>query len=113
VGALVGGLPVRLKVERVYLARTTSVQRVRWGEQIRMVDHEDFFGAASGRLLTVLDPGIVTDHARTPVDAEYASYREDTAADLRHPLAGLRAVPSRRPQRRAAARRPLSSGRAG
>jgi beta-1,4-N-acetylgalactosaminyltransferase 2 len=81
-GEEIGGLPVRLKVEQVYLARTSAVQRVRWDEQIRMVDHNDFFTRASGCLVAVLDHGIVAYHARPPFDAGYTSYREDVADDL-------------------------------
>ena len=81
-GEEVGGLPVRLKVEQVYLARTDAVQRVRWDEDIRMVDHKDFFTRASGRLVAVLDHGIVAYHARPPYDAAYTSFREDVAEDL-------------------------------
>lgn len=81
-GTLVGGLPVRYKIPQVYLARTASVQKVRWDEHIRMVDHKDFFSRASGRLVVVLDTGNHVYHARTPFDAEYIRYREDTQADL-------------------------------
>lgn len=81
-GDLVGGLPVRYKVEQIYLARTASIGKVRWNEQLRMLDHGDFFNRASGMLLTVVDHGIVAYHARTPFNATYTSHRDDTAADL-------------------------------
>ena len=73
---------MRYKIPQVYLARTASVQKVRWDEHIRMVDHKDFFSRASGRLVVVLDTGNHVYHARTPFDAEYIRYREDTQADL-------------------------------
>lgn len=81
-GTLVGGLPVRYKIPQVYLARTASVQKVRWDENIRMVDHKDFFSRAAGKLVVVLDMGNHVYHARTPFDPVYISYREDTQADL-------------------------------
>lgn len=81
-GDLVNGLPVRQMIEQVYLARTESLQRVRWNEQLRMVDHRDFFSRAAGRLLTVWDSSHWAYHARTPFDAGYTAYREDTGADL-------------------------------
>lgn len=80
-GDVIGGLPVRYKVEQIYLARTESLRRVRWDEALRMVDHADFFNRASGVLVTVLDHRIVAYHARTPFDATYTSYRDDVAAD--------------------------------
>ncbi len=81
-GELIGGLPVRLMIEQIYLARTESVRRVRWDERLRMVDHRDFFSRASGRLVVVLDPGVHALHARTPFDANYQAYRDDVRPDL-------------------------------
>jgi len=81
-GDLVNGLPVRHMIEQVYLARTASLQRVRWDERLRMVDHRDFFSRAAGRLVTVWDSSHWAYHARTPFDAGYTAYREDTRADL-------------------------------
>ncbi|MFX0537494.1 glycosyltransferase [Ornithinimicrobium sp. Y1847] len=81
-GEVIGGLPVRYKIEQIYLARTESLHKIRWDESLRMVDHGDFFNRASGTLVTVLDHGIVTYHARTPFDATYTAYRDDVAADL-------------------------------
>ena len=80
-GALVGGLPVRLKIEQTYLARTEAIRRVRWDPQIRMVDHADFFSRAAGEIVVVLDPAIRAYHARTPFDPEYTRYRLDIAPD--------------------------------
>ncbi|GAA4403332.1 hypothetical protein GCM10023153_33260 [Ornithinibacter aureus] len=80
-GELVGGLPVRLKIEQTYLARTEAIRRVRWDPQIRMVDHADFFSRAAGEIVVVLDPAIRAYHARTPFDPEYTRYRLDIAPD--------------------------------
>lgn len=81
-GDLVNGLPVRQMIEQVYLARTASLQRVRWDERLRMVDHRDFFSRAAGRLVTVWDSSHWAYHARTPFDPGYTAYREDTRPDL-------------------------------
>lgn len=83
-GELVGGLPVRYKIEQVYLARTEAIARVRWDPGVRMVDHADFFSRAAGEIVVVLDTSIRAYHAQTPFDAEYARYRQDTAKDLRY-----------------------------
>jgi len=58
------------------------IRRVRLNEELRMVDHRDFFSRASGTLVTVVDQGNFVYHARTPFDAEYIAFRADTAADL-------------------------------
>ena len=83
-GEDIGGLPVRYKIEQVYLARTEAVRRVRWDPAIRMVDHSDFFSRAAGQVVVVLDQSIRAYHTPTPFDSEYARYRLDTAADLRY-----------------------------
>jgi len=87
-GAIVDGLPVVPKTPQLYLARTASIQRVRWDERLRMVDHRDFFSRAAGRIVCVQADTIRAYHMRTPFDPFYSSYREDVAADLRT-LAGL------------------------
>lgn len=81
-GELIGGLPVVAKGPQIYVARTRALRAVPYDEHIRMVDHRDFFSAASGRLVFVHHPGFVAFHARTPFDREYTTYREDVAADL-------------------------------
>lgn len=70
------------KVAQVYLARTERLRLVGWDENLRMVDHRDFFSRASGVLVSVQHDGVVAYHAQTPFDAKYARYREDVAADF-------------------------------
>jgi glycosyltransferase involved in cell wall biosynthesis len=81
-GTVLDDLVVVRKLAQVYLARTASLQRVRWDENLRMVDHRDFFSRASGELVAVLHDRVVAYHAQTPFDAHYAGYREDVSADL-------------------------------
>ncbi len=82
-GTLIGGLPVVPKTPQLYLARTDSIQRVRWDERLRMVDHRDFFSRAAGTIVSVQAQTVQGYHMRTPFDPFYTSYREDVAADLR------------------------------
>jgi hypothetical protein len=81
-GELIGGLPVVLRGPQVFIARTESLRSVPYDENIRMVDHRDFFSMASGRLVFVHDPDFVVFHARTPFNVFYTSYRNDVGADL-------------------------------
>jgi glycosyltransferase involved in cell wall biosynthesis len=97
-GEVINGLPVRYKIAQVYLARTEAVQRVRWDEGIRMVDHRDFFSRAAGRVVAVLDPQSHVYHVRTPFKAGYTAYREDVAPDLAY-LQRKWSGRSRRPDR--------------
>lgn len=82
-GTLIDGLPVVPKTPQLYLARTASIQKVRWDERLRMVDHRDFFSRAAGRLVSVQARTVRAYHLRTPFDPFYTAYREDVAADLR------------------------------
>jgi Glycosyl transferase family 2 len=79
---VIDGLPVWLMTPQAYLARTDSVRRVRWNEDIRMVDHRDFFSRAAGVLVFVQDATIPVFHARTPWNAEYTKHRDDVSTDL-------------------------------
>ncbi|KGN39560.1 glycosyltransferase family 2 protein [Knoellia subterranea] len=81
-GTVIDGLPVVVKTPQLYLARTEAIQRVRWDERLRMVDHRDFFSRASGRIVSVQAETIRAYHMRTPFDPFYNAYREDVAADL-------------------------------
>jgi hypothetical protein len=86
-GELVDGLPVVLKAPQAFVGRTDRLREVPYDENIRMVDHRDFYSSASGRLVFVHAPWLVVFHARTPFNRVYTSYREDVAADLAY-LAG-------------------------
>ncbi len=81
-GELIDGLPVVMKGPQVFIGRTDRLREVPYDENIRMVDHRDFFSSASGRLVFVQAPGLVAFHARTPFDRTYTAYREDVSADL-------------------------------
>lgn len=83
-GEDIDGARVAFKIEQAYLARTPAIQRIRWDEQLRMVDHADFFTRAYGELLIVLDERVRVYHARTPHDPHYVAYREDVSDDLRY-----------------------------
>jgi len=81
-GEVVDGLPVVPKGPQIYVARTEALRGVPYDENIRMVDHRDFFSSACGRLVFVHDPSFVAFHARTPFNRTYTTYREDVTADL-------------------------------
>jgi hypothetical protein len=81
-GEVIGGLSVVPKAPQTYLARTEALRSVPYDENIRMVDHRDFYSSACGRLVFVQDPGFMAFHARTPFDRTYTAYRDDVAADL-------------------------------
>lgn len=81
-GSMVDGLPVYEKVPNFYVARTESVRRVRYDDQLKRVDHRDFFTAAFGRLLCVHDATLVCLHSPSYFDSAYQAFRMDFQADL-------------------------------
>jgi hypothetical protein len=81
-GEVIDGLPVVMKGPQVFVGRADALRGVPYDENIRMVDHRDFFSSAAGRLVFVQDPGLVVFHARTPFDTEYTSYRDDVTRDM-------------------------------
>lgn len=83
-GTLVDGLPVLYKVPQFFIARTESVRRVGWDENLKRVDHNDFFTRAYGVLLTVYDRQFYCLHAQPKFDARYQAFRTDTGADFRY-----------------------------
>jgi beta-1,4-N-acetylgalactosaminyltransferase 2 len=80
-GELIGGLPVVAKGPSTYLARTESLRKVRYDENIRMLDHHDFFSSACGRMVFVQATEFVAFHARTPLNAAYMAHRNDIRKD--------------------------------
>lgn len=79
VGEEIGGATVVNKVQNVFLARTEALKRVRWEDRLRLIEHDDFFSRASGKLVSVQADGVRAYHARTPFDAFYMRFRNDVA----------------------------------
>lgn len=97
-GTTIDGLTVQRKTPQIYLGRTESIRKVGWDEDLRMVDHSDFFSRASGTLVFVQSPTPVY-HGRTPWNETFERHRADTANDFR--------VLARKWSRRAADGNPL------
>jgi len=81
-GSLVSGLAVVHKVPQFWIGRTARVRDVGWDENLKRVDHNDFFTRAHGVLLTVQDPAFHCLHAQPKFDARYQSFRTNTGPDL-------------------------------
>jgi hypothetical protein len=82
-GTDVGGLPVRLKVPNFFLARTERLLSVGWDDELKFLDHADFFTRASGRLVTVQDERFFVYHGRNPFDRSSPERRANMAASRR------------------------------
>ena len=50
------------KVPNIILVRTEQLRKVGWDDQIRMMDHQDFFWRAAGHLVSVIALGTAVFH---------------------------------------------------
>lgn len=69
------------KVSNAYLARTESVRKIGWDDNIRMIDHHDFFYRAAGNLVSVLSLNSVLFHNHNFFSPHYNRYRSDWKGD--------------------------------
>ena len=69
------------KVPNLYVARTDKVRSIGWDENIRMMDHQDFFWRAAGNLVSVIALGTAVFHYHNPFQWHYQKYRQDVEED--------------------------------
>lgn len=69
------------KVPNIFLARTESIRRIGWDNNIRMIDHNDFFYRAAGILVSVLSLDSVVFHNHNFFSPHYNRYRSDWKGD--------------------------------
>lgn len=79
-GEDIEGATVVYKVQNVFLARTDAIRKIGWNDDLRLIEHNDFFARASGKLVCVQADGVRAYHARTPFNEFYMRHRNDTAA---------------------------------
>ena len=69
------------KVPNIFLARTDSIRKVGWDDNIRMIDHHDFFYRAAGVIVSVLSTDSVVFHNHNFFLPDYNRYRSDWKGD--------------------------------
>ena len=74
------------KVPNRFLARTESVRKVGWDDNIRMIDHHDFFFRAAGVLVSALSTKSVVFHNHNFFSPKYNRYRSDWKGDAAYIL---------------------------
>ena len=72
------------KGPNIYLAKTEAIRKVGYDENIRMIDHHEFFFRAAGELVTVGALDSFVFHRHNPFDNAYQQYREDTHSDVEY-----------------------------
>jgi len=75
---------VMAKVPNILLARTDKIKSIGWDNNIRMLDHQNFFWRAAGNLVTVIALETVVFHYHNPFDKHYQKYREDVIEDRKY-----------------------------
>lgn len=69
------------KAENVFIARTDKLKQVGYDDNIRMIDHREFFFRAAGVIVSVLNPTTFVFHRHNKFDKHYRKYRSDIDGD--------------------------------
>ena len=69
------------KVPNIFLARIESVRKVGWDDNIRMIDHHDFFFRAAGVIVSALSLNSIVFHNHNFFSPAYNRYRADWKGD--------------------------------
>ena len=72
---------VSAKVPNCFVARTESIRKVGYDPNIRLMDHQEFFFRAAGKIVSVIDPTSYILHCHNPFDWKFRKYRRDTKGD--------------------------------
>lgn len=70
------------KSQNTYLARTDKIRQVGWDDNIRMIDHNEFFYRAAGVIVSTIAPDAVLFHRHNPFEGDYTKFRGDFLSDL-------------------------------
>ena len=79
VGILLNHLP---KTPNMFVARTDKIKEIGYDDNIRMIDHNEFFYRAAGNIVSVLDKTAFVLHFRNWFDTHYNQYRSDYQGDV-------------------------------
>ena len=94
------------KVPNILLARTESIRKVGWDDNIRMIDHHDFFFRAAGVLVSAISLTSIVFHNHNFFSPKYNRYRSDWKGDalyIRRTRYGYRAATLKEVEKRSAA----------
>ena len=69
------------KVSQVFVVRTDKFRTIGYDDNIRMIDHHEFFYRAAGNLVTVLELNSFVLHNHNPFNRNYQKFRLDTKGD--------------------------------
>lgn len=70
------------KSPNIFVARTEKIKEIGYDDNIRMIDHNEFFYRAAGNIVSVLDKTAFVLHFRNWFDTHYNQYRSDYQGDV-------------------------------
>lgn len=70
------------KVPNVFIARTDSLRKIGYDDNIRMIDHHEFFLRAAGNIACAMDIDSFVLHSHDPFDRNYERFRNDYYTDV-------------------------------
>ncbi len=70
------------KVQNYFIARTESIRRIRWNNDLKVLEHTEFFTRARGQITTAFRDDMLVLHAKTPFDIAYHHHRSRTRTTL-------------------------------
>lgn len=69
------------KSPNIFLVHTNKLKEIGWDNNIRMIDHNDFFMRAAGKIVSVINPLSAVFHYHNHFDSHYKKYRMDIFQD--------------------------------
>ena len=72
------------KVPNIFMARTEKYRSVGYDDNIKVIDHHEFFFRAAGNMVSVLDSSCFVFHMHDPFDRAYQAYRANIAPDKQY-----------------------------
>lgn len=72
------------KGSNAFVISTQKLRQIGYDDQIRMMDHQEFFYRAAGRLVSAIDPKAFVFHNHNRFKIRYQQYRMDIERDRRY-----------------------------
>ena len=83
-GTKIENYEVLYKTANVYLARTDKIKMIGYDPLIRMIDHNEFFYRAAGKIVCAHDPKSYVMHCHNKFEKDYDQYRSDIQDDRQY-----------------------------
>lgn len=72
------------KVSNIFLIRTEKYRNIGYDDNIKRIDHHEFFYRAAGNIVSVMDTSAFVYHYHNWFDGHYKKFRNDTSGDTEY-----------------------------